>query len=65
MADLPDLVDHFHCPLVVQDPTFAVTDAQILDLVHRIGCCHVWMHIEKLRDYDGVPGFTRAQGEDA
>ncbi len=65
VADLPDLVDHFRCRLVVHDPAFAATDAEILDLVHRIGRGHVWMHIEKLRDYDGTPGFTRAQGEDA
>jgi len=25
---------------------------------------HRWMHLEKLQEFDGAAGYTRAQGED-
>jgi isocitrate dehydrogenase len=36
---------------------------QILDLLSRIGAVHRWMHVEKLQEFEGVAGFTKAQGE--
>lgn len=36
----------------------------LLDLVYRVGERHRWMHIEKLNEFDGELGFTRAQGEE-
>ena len=40
------------------------TDAQILDLVQRVGSRFRWMHLEKLQEFDGAAGYTKAQGED-
>ena len=39
-------------------------EAQIVDVLARIGARHRWMHVEKLNEFDGAPGFKRAQGED-
>ncbi len=35
----------------------------LLDLLKRIAGSYRWMHVEKLDQVDGQPGFTRAQGE--
>jgi isocitrate dehydrogenase len=40
------------------------SDADILDLLTHIGAEHRWAHIEKLQDFDGEPGYSKAQGED-
>jgi hypothetical protein len=39
-------------------------DAHLLDLLHRISPRHRWMQIEKLYEFDGAAGYTKAQGED-
>ncbi len=57
-------VDHWRCRFLARDPRAEVTDAQILDLVQRIGAHYRWMHVEKLQTFDGALGFTKAQGED-
>ena len=40
------------------------TDAQILELIQRVGSRFRWAHIEKLQEFDGAAGYTKAQGED-
>jgi isocitrate dehydrogenase len=59
----PSLVDHFRCRFLSRggEPS----DRDLLDLVERIAARHRWMHLEKLQSFDGAPGYTRAQGEDA
>jgi isocitrate dehydrogenase len=37
----------------------------LLDLLKAISSSYRWMHVEKLDQVDGEPGFTRAQGENA
>ena len=61
---VPSVVDHYRCRFSARGPD-GTTDQEILDLVSRIGLHHRWMHLEKLQSFDGVPGYTRAQGEDA
>ena len=41
----------------------AVTDTAVLDLIRRFSMRFEWVHIEKLRMFDGEPSFSRAQGE--
>ncbi len=55
-------VDHWRCRFVAQggEPD----DAALLALLARVGTTHRWMHVEKLQSFDGVAGFTKAQGED-
>jgi isocitrate dehydrogenase len=41
----------------------ALDDSAILDLLARFGEHFTWVHIEKLRTFDGENSFSRAQGE--
>jgi isocitrate dehydrogenase len=61
---MPACVDHWRCRFVLRDGASALADAAIVELLGRITPHHRWMHVEKLEEYDGQPGFTRAQGED-
>jgi isocitrate dehydrogenase len=60
---MPDLVDHFRCRLVARADG-VIDDGAILAVLGRIGATHRWMHVEKLEEHDGQPGFTKAHGED-
>jgi len=55
-------VDHFRCRFTIVDRAGWQTDS-VLDLLQRIGAVYRWMHVEKLEEIDGKPGYTRAQGE--
>ena len=59
-----DCIDHWPCRFVVRDETSEVSDEALFDLLRRVADKHRWMHIEKLQEFDGEPGFTKAQGED-
>jgi isocitrate dehydrogenase len=61
-----DCVDHWRCRFVVRDHAFdeTVLHRAVVELLERVGQKHQWMHVEKLREFDGSPGYTRAQGED-
>jgi isocitrate dehydrogenase len=61
---MTDLVDHWTCRFVLRDDGGELGEAQVLDLLQRISSRYRWTHIEKLHEFDGQPGFTKAQGED-
>ncbi len=61
---ITDVVDHYRCRFILRDGQGEVEDRHVLDLLQRIGAHLRWMHIEKLQEFDGEPGFTKAQGED-
>jgi isocitrate dehydrogenase len=61
---ITDVVDHYRCRFLLRDERGDASDEQILELVRRIGSRLRWMHLEKLNEFDGAPGFTKAQGED-
>jgi isocitrate dehydrogenase len=44
--------------------TAELADRDLLTAIEKIGAKHRWVHIEKLQEIDGEPGFTKAQGED-
>ena len=56
-------VDHFRCRFRIVDEARWDARTSVPDLLNRIGSVYRWMHVEKLEEVDGVPGFTRAQGE--
>jgi isocitrate dehydrogenase len=60
----PATVDHYRCRFRFSNEG-QPTDAEVLDLVARVASRHQWMHLEKLHEFDGAMGFTRAQGEGA
>ena len=58
-----DGVDHHRCRFVTRDGS-AVTDEQIAQLVAKASATGMrWIHIEKLLEIDGTPGYSKAQGE--
>jgi isocitrate dehydrogenase len=61
---MTDCVDHWRCRFVLRDASASLDDAALLGLVTKIATKYRWMHLEKLEELDGEPGFTRAQGED-
>ena len=61
MGAITDSADHYCARLLAKSEP---TDAQIMEIVSRIGAQHRWAHIEKLQEFDGTPGYTKSQGED-
>ncbi len=66
---ITDCVDQYRCRCVLRvgaakGETGDLTDADLLPVLSKIGAAHRWVHIEKLQEIDGAPGFTKAQGED-
>jgi isocitrate dehydrogenase len=57
-----DTVGWWRCRFVAADGG-QVSDAAILSLVERVGAVMPWVHIQKLRLFEGAEGFTRAQGQ--
>jgi isocitrate dehydrogenase len=60
---ITDNPDHYAARLLAQGGGEA-TDAQIFDILQRVGQEHRWMHVEKLQEFNGSPGYTKSQGED-
>ncbi|MBI3792734.1 MAG: isocitrate dehydrogenase, partial [Gemmatimonadetes bacterium] len=57
-----DAVDVWRCRVVREDGG-SMDDATIVALLGRLTQVAPWMHIEKLQVFDGVDGFTKAQGQ--
>jgi isocitrate dehydrogenase len=58
------MVDHDRLRLMQRAAAGDLTEAQVLEVLTKVGTKHRWMHVEKLNEFDGAPGFTKAQGED-
>jgi isocitrate dehydrogenase len=61
---ITDCVDHWRCRFIARDGKADLADSAIFHLLQRVAAHHGWMHLEKLQEFDGATGFTRAQGED-
>jgi len=61
---MTDCVDHFRCRFILRSSDAELADEQLADLIRRVGSAFRWMHLEKLQEFDGQMGFTKAQGED-
>jgi isocitrate dehydrogenase len=61
---ITDCVDQWFCRFVAKTENSDVSDAEIIDLLQKVGSQHRWMHIEKLQQFNGDLAFTKAQGED-
>jgi isocitrate dehydrogenase len=60
---LTETGDHFRCRFIIKENPGDLPDEDVNQLLARISRRHRWMHIEKLQEFDGELGFTRAQGE--
>jgi isocitrate dehydrogenase len=61
---MTECVDHWRCRFIGREGTAVVDDALLLQLLGRIARAMRFMHVEKLQEFDGALGYTRAQGED-
>ncbi len=58
-----DMTDHWRARFFLKEKETKMDDSAILDFLARIGRQHRWMHVEKLCEFNHMPGFTKAQGE--
>lgn len=63
-GSVPDCVDQYRCRFTLRDAGGDLTDDAILALLGRAAGRLRWAHVEKLQEFDGVPAYTKAQGED-
>jgi isocitrate dehydrogenase len=61
---ITDVVDQWVARFVQRDEAGDISDSTVLTLLGKIAQEHRWSHVEKLQEFDGEQGFTRAQGED-
>jgi isocitrate dehydrogenase len=59
---MTDCIDQWFCRFLAKNGE--PSDAEVFDLVQRVGAEHRWMHLEKLQEFHGEEAFTKAQGED-
>lgn len=61
------LVDHHRCRYISTDENgeeAKINDQDVLLLVQELSKRNIdWMHVEKLQNFDGVAGYSKAQGE--
>jgi isocitrate dehydrogenase len=61
---LIDCVDQYRCRFMLREAAGEGQAPDVLALVAKIGESFRWAHIEMLQEFDGAPGYTKAQGED-
>ncbi len=59
-----DCVDQWRCRFMPRAAGAVVSDEEILSLLAKIAVGHRWLNIEKLNEFDGSLGYTKAQGEE-
>lgn len=59
-----ETVDHWRARLMLPESAHSLEDKDILSFLAILGQKHRWMHVEKLYEFNGVEGFTKAQGEE-
>ncbi len=59
-----DCIDASTCRLMLKDAKADLSDEQIFAVLPKLAAKLKWTHIEKLNEFDGQPGYTKAQGED-
>jgi isocitrate dehydrogenase len=59
-----DGVDHHRCRFVMRDDAAEMTDDNLFELMRAVSQSWRIIHMERLPEYDGEAGYTKAQGED-
>ncbi len=57
-----DYVDHWRCRFLTRDGE--VTTQTVTELLSRVAAHYRWSRVQLLHEFEGEPGFTKAQGED-
>ncbi len=60
---LPDMVDHLQARFMINNDN-EMDHAMTMEVMSRVASKYNWMHLERLTDFDQVPGYSKAQGED-
>ena len=55
------LVDQYRCRFMKHDRNDNLTNGEILSLLTKVGEDHIWAHVEKLQQFNGVDAFSRTQ----
>lgn len=58
----PDLTDVMTCRFVSDNDE--LTDQQIMEFLGKVSGQYRWTHIEKLNEFEGKAGYSKAHGED-
>ena len=61
---ITDTVNHWRCRFMLGQQNLGVTSQMLNSLLGQIEKAYDWMHIEKLQEFGGKAGYTKAQGED-
>ncbi|MBU6153031.1 MAG: NADP-dependent isocitrate dehydrogenase [Bdellovibrionales bacterium] len=61
---ITDTVNHWRCRFMLEAPGSDMNPEILTGLLKKVEQSFRWMHIEKLQEFDGAAGFTKAQGED-
>ncbi|MGH7611490.1 MAG: NADP-dependent isocitrate dehydrogenase [Candidatus Dormibacteria bacterium] len=61
---ITDCIDHWPCRFMIRETDGDLADRDLIALLQRVSEEHRWVHLERLPEFDGVRGFTKAQGED-
>ncbi len=61
---ITDTVDAYKVRIMMRDSGKEMSDDIFVPVLQKLGSEYRWGHIEKLQAFDGVDGFTKAQGED-
>mgnify|MGYP006276766815 CR=1 FL=1 len=59
-----DGVDHHRCRFVLRDKQASMTHHDLHALLAKVAAEYRWIHVELLPEFDGEPGYSKAQGED-
>jgi len=60
---ITDFVDSYRCRFIL-DGGDKVTEEAVFELLKQISSKHSWVQVIHLKNFDGEPTFTKAQGED-
>ena len=55
----PSLADHYCCRFVARGCD-GLEDRDLFTVLERIALAFRWVHVERLREFDGIPGYTHA-----
>jgi isocitrate dehydrogenase len=59
-----EMIETWRCRFVRRDESATITDDQLYHLLSCLGARFRWSNVQKLQVFDGVPGYTKAQGQE-
>jgi isocitrate dehydrogenase len=63
-GSIVDCLDASQCRFMLRDPKAELSDQDLFAIVQKVATKVRWGHIQKLQEFNGEMGYTKAQGED-